>query len=91
MVSRIHTFEVVPGFFVHADEGCSLAPSCLSCPLPECRYLLKPKQARANLRRTRIRELFAQGLTVEQAAVELGISSRAVYRHKAIIREELPS
>lgn len=29
----------------YRDDGCSIAPRCLDCPLPACRYDLPPKRA----------------------------------------------
>ena len=27
-----------PEFFTYTDDGCEYSPSCLSCPLPACKY-----------------------------------------------------
>jgi hypothetical protein len=39
------------------DQGCpdGLLPSCLACPLPECRLLVPPQQWRRTLARVRAR------------------------------------
>lgn len=71
----------------YRDEGCDLHPSCLSCPLPACRYDLPPKQAQAWARALRLRPLLEQGLTVEQAAAALGVSRRTVFRLKPLLKQ----
>jgi hypothetical protein len=30
--------DLLPEHVRYRDEGCELFPSCLSCPLPQCRY-----------------------------------------------------
>lgn len=72
-----------PDEFIHyRDDGCSIAPSCLSCPLSVCRYDLPPKAAGALMREAQLRTLLAQGMTAEEAAAAMGISRRSVFRLK---------
>jgi hypothetical protein len=75
--------DALPEFTRYRDEGCDLYPSCLTCPLPRCRYD-KPGGARAilNLRRDReIRRLRRrQGLPVDMLARRYGVSRRTVFR-----------
>lgn len=69
--------------FIHyRDDGCSIAPSCLSCPLSVCRYDLPPKAAGALLRESQLRGLLSQGLTADEAAAAMGVSRRTVFRLK---------
>ncbi len=36
---RHHPFvDAGPQWFTYRDDGCELAPSCLRCPLPICKY-----------------------------------------------------
>lgn len=65
------------------DDGCSLHPHCLTCPLPRCRYEMGPGQARALADWFVLRDVLADGRTVEQAAADLGVSRRTVYRLRA--------
>lgn len=71
----------------YQDTGCSIAPSCLSCPLARCRYDLPPKRAGALMREAQLRTLLAQGLTVDEAAAAMGVSRRTVFRLRRNIRE----
>ncbi len=66
----------------YRDDGCEIAPRCLECPLPACRYDLPPKRAGALLRESQLRTLLAQGLTADEAAVVMGVSRRTVFRLK---------
>jgi hypothetical protein len=64
------------------DDGCEIAPKCLECPLPACRYDLPPKRAGALMREAQLRALLAEGLTPDEAAVKMGVSRRTVFRLK---------
>lgn len=68
--------------FYYVDTGCSVAPACLSCPLPRCRYDV-PGGARAMLndsRDTGIRDAYDGGEPVVFIAERLGVSTRTVHR-----------
>lgn len=66
----------------YRDTGCDIAPHCLDCPLPRCRYDLPPKLAGALMREAELRRLLAEGKTIGQAAVLLRVSRRTVFRLK---------
>ena len=66
----------------YRDTGCDIAPRCLECPLPQCRYDLPPKRAGALLREAKLRRLLAEGLTIDAAAERMGVSRRTVFRLK---------
>lgn len=70
--------------YIYQDTGCPDLgiPACLSCPLPECRYLMGPKVAAAIIREQQTLTLLGQGMTFAEAARELGISKRSVFRLK---------
>lgn len=38
MGPRSYAHKIELGFDKYVDTGCGLAPSCLSCPFPDCRY-----------------------------------------------------
>ena len=66
----------------YEDTGCELAPSCLNCPFPFCfkhegeGESLRVKQHYSDLQKAyRIRDLIP-----EEAAQELGVGVRTVYR-----------
>lgn len=81
------TTDELPEQVTYRDEGCELAPHCLSCPLPLCRYDLAHKQAGAIIRANQLRPLLAQGLTKLECAAALGVTPRTVARIKAAIRD----
>ena len=64
------------------DTGCSIAPACLSCPLPVCKYDMPAGvvSARSVMRVPLIRALRARGLNDTEVAQRLGVSRRAIYR-----------
>jgi transcriptional regulator of acetoin/glycerol metabolism len=68
----------------YKDDGCDLHESCLTCPLPACRYEMPPGRARALAQAALLGRLLETGLTMDQAAIELGVSRRTVYRLRRI-------
>ena len=75
--------DALPEFTRYRDEGCDLYASCLTCPLPRCRYD-KPGGARAIFNSRRDREIVhlrrRQGLSVDTLARRYGVSRRTVFR-----------
>lgn len=68
------------------DTGCDIAPACLSCPLPACRYELPANVAGMLARVPVILELQAQGLTQQEIGERLGVSRRGVQRSLSAAR-----
>lgn len=66
----------------YRDDGCEMAPRCLECPLPRCRYDLPPKRAGALMREAELRLLLDQGLSLDDAAARMGVSRRTIFRLK---------
>ena len=64
----------------YRDDGCDIAPRCLDCPLPLCRFDLPPKVARTIIRETELRVLLSNGKSAEEAAAIMGMSRRSVFR-----------
>lgn len=65
------------------DKGCDLAPKCLECPFPQCRYDLPGgalQAARPEERYVVIREMHAAGMHAADIAEECGIGLKTVYR-----------
>ena len=79
--------DALPEHMRFQDDGCEVAPSCLSCPLPKCRYELHSglHSIRAALRREEVARLRRLGLGPDEIAMRLGISRRSVFRRQ---REE---
>ena len=67
---------------VYEDTGCPdlQIPSCLSCPLPRCRFEYPAKVAAALVQQMLLLPLLAAGQTVSEAGATLGKSRRTVYR-----------
>ena len=61
---------------LYRDDGCDLAPSCLECPLPECKYESRVRLAE---RRSMARSM-RETINVKEIAVRTGVSPRTVYR-----------
>lgn len=73
-----------PDDLTYPDTGCPDLgiPSCLTCPLPECRYLLPPSVPQALLRYLAVRPYLAAGYTAAEAARAAGVTTRTVFRLK---------
>ncbi|MCC6238351.1 MAG: helix-turn-helix domain-containing protein [Dehalococcoidia bacterium] len=75
--------DALPEHLDYHDDGCTVFPSCLSCPLPRCRYDV-PGGARAMLNVARdeaIRRMRDEGdLPVDEIANRFRVSRRTVFR-----------
>jgi len=74
--------DTLPENTRYRDDGCDISESCLTCPLPRCRYE-KPGGLRALLNESRDREIVQlrlKGMPVEELAGRFGISRRTVFR-----------
>jgi hypothetical protein len=74
--------DALPEHLEYRDNGCSVSSSCLSCPLPRCRYDV-PGGARAllNLQRDAgIRRLHDDEVAVDEIASRFQVSRRTVFR-----------
>lgn len=71
------------------DDGCDVSPSCLTCPLPVCRYDIQGgiKMLASIRRNEQIMLLHSQGHTAEFISGQVGISLRSVFR---ILRKQKP-
>ena len=63
----------------YRDTGCDIAPACLSCHLPVCRYDMPPNW-KIEERNARIVAYRNDGANVKQITAELNVSSRTVTR-----------
>lgn len=68
--------------FAEIADGCPDLgiPSCAQCPLRACRYDLPQGRARAELTRMRLVVLIDEGLSMDEAARQLGVNRRTAYR-----------
>lgn len=83
--------DALPEHTDYRDTGCDLAPSCLACPLPQCRYDL-PGGIAAMLRSRRDAAIAdavrRRHLPIDDVAEMFGLSRRSVFR--ALRRVERP-
>lgn len=66
----------------YRDDGCSIAPRCLECPLPRCRYDVAGG-ARSMLNPVRdaaIAAAYQAGESIEALEQRFKLSRRTVYR-----------
>lgn len=70
---------------VYVDDGCDLAPACLSCPFVRCRYDPQPRY-KPLISADDIPALRARGASVAALSTHSGLSRGAVMR----IAGELP-
>ena len=75
--------DLLPELYAYRDDGCEVSPSCLTCPLPRCkyddpawyqRYLLEQRDGQI----LRVRE--EERLTVPALARRFRVSQRTVFR-----------
>lgn len=74
--------DALPEGITYRDEGCTVAPRCLDCPLPRCRYEIQGGAA-AMRRVERNAEIIAEhadGLSIDALAERHHISRRGVFR-----------
>lgn len=82
--------DALPEHAVYTDDGCSLSPHCLTCPLAVCRYddvgQERAKAAHLEERARQIDEMRAHGMNAAAVAKRLQVSRRTVFRTVAIAR-----
>ena len=85
---RRRNVDALPEFYHFEDTGCEVAPACLRCPLPQCKYddpgLLT--RMRREARNDAVLHLLGQGVSVREVAGRTGLGPRAVHRLKAGMR-----
>ena len=75
--------DALPEYTDYADRGCDLYPSCLSCPLPRCRYEEAggaPAMLRTGRDASILRLARHDGLDVDRLAEMFGLSRRTIFR-----------
>ncbi len=85
--------DAVPEFYRYEDTGCEVSPSCLDCPLPQCKYD-DPTWFQRHRRIARDLKVWStmqsEGLTVEEAAERFSVTVRTVFRIMRRCREAAP-
>ena len=71
-------------------DGCDVAPHCLSCPLPQCKYddPAELRRMRRAERAAAIDARIASGMSAREIAADDGINVRTVYRTLRGVGEE---
>lgn len=80
-LSRVRA-DSLPEYTRYRDDGCDIHATCLTCPLPRCRYE-EPGGLRAILNDRRDRQIVAlrlRGVPVDDLAGRFHISRRTVFR-----------
>jgi hypothetical protein len=81
--SPYEPIDLLPEYCLYKDDGCSLAPSCLDCPLPNCVLDTPGGQMKTakDLRNAEIVRLFVhEKKTVNYLADRFRVSKRTVTR-----------
>ena len=84
----VPAMDTLPEYFPYRDDGCDVSPSCLVCPLPQCRYDSDASGNRNWLQQERRTERDSRVLhvrrteraTVVELARRFAISQRTVHR-----------
>ncbi|MSQ40397.1 MAG: hypothetical protein EXR55_01790 [Dehalococcoidia bacterium] len=75
--------DALPEFFPYRDEGCEVTPSCLRCPLSQCKYD-DPLEYQSRKRDQRDQEVLGvrlqEGAKVIELARRFDLSVRTVHR-----------
>ena len=63
------------------DRGCSVSPSCFTCPLDQCRYDVQGglRAIQNRSRNAAIVEAFKGGQSIKSIATDFGIHQRTVF------------
>ena len=75
--------DLLPEKMQYRDEGCELAPSCLHCPFPRCRYD-EERSGRQVIKEIRNEEIvkcrFINGVKIGELAKRYDVSKRTIHR-----------
>ena len=75
--------DAVPEFYQYEDTGCEVSESCLSCPLPQCKYddpiwYQKHRRLARDLKVLSVMRM--ESLSVEEAAERFSVTVRTIFR-----------
>ena len=72
-----------PEYYHYEDTGCEVSPSCLSCPLPQCKYD-DPVWFQRHRRLARDLKVWStmqsERLTADEAAQRFSVTVRTIFR-----------
>ncbi len=93
LTASVDIVDPTQEFFHYEDTGCEVSPSCLNCPLPQCKYddliwyqrnrrLAKDFQVVTTMQREK--------LSVEAAAERFSVTVRTIFRIMHRCRNAMP-
>lgn len=87
-VDRIE--DPLPEHAQYQDFGCEVSPTCVTCPLPVCRYELPGGLASVQRRprNSEVVDLHRRGVSVERLSQQFSLSRRSIFRILAAARSE---
>ena len=80
---NVPIIDALPEHYPYRDYGCDVSPSCLSCPLPWCKYddpVAFHRKIRESRNQDVVRVKSDQDKTVPQLATDFGLSQRTIHR-----------
>ena len=81
--AAVASVDMLPERFPYRDDGCEIYPSCLRCPLPQCKYD-DPGWLQREKRRERdqniIEAVKRDGVSISEVASQFSISQRTIFR-----------
>ena len=88
--TAITQVDAVPEYYHYEDTGCEVSPSCLTCPLPQCKYD-DPTWFQRHRRMARDMKVWttmqSESLTAEAAAQRFSVTVRTIFRITRRCRE----
>ncbi len=81
--AAVASIDVLPERFPYRDDGCDVYPSCLRCPLPQCKYDdpgWLQRERRKERDKTIMDALKRDGISISDAASRFSISQRTIFR-----------
>lgn len=75
--------DVILEHYPYSDDGCEVSPSCLMCPLPQCKYDDPGWFRRLKLEKKDIEvvaAMWGDRLSVPEVAARFALSQRTVFR-----------
>jgi hypothetical protein len=80
-----------PEVYYYTDNGCEVSKSCLSCPIPQCKYddpIWFQQYQRHGRDLKLLTVMHLEGLTVEKTAERFSVTVRTVFRIMRRRRQE---
>lgn len=86
--------DPTPDFFHYPDTGCEVSPSCLDCPLPQCKFddlewYHQNRRLARDFQVLAVMEL--ENLTAEAAAARFAVTTRTIFRIVERCRKASPA